>query len=75
MAQHTRAPHRRSLAFESLESRQLMAATPVATAVESNDGPDDGAVVATSNHHAGQRQMEYLDRGVIAVRRSTMQAY
>ncbi|MBA3481669.1 MAG: hypothetical protein H0T51_07630 [Pirellulales bacterium] len=55
MAQYTRAPHRRPLAFESLESRQLMAATPIATVAESNDGADDGAVVATSNHHAGQR--------------------
>src|SRR5687768_8657717 len=62
MAQNTRAPHRRSLTFESLESRQLMAATPLAAVAETNDA-SDAIVAATSNHHAGQRQMEHLDRG------------
>jgi rhamnogalacturonan endolyase len=72
MSRHAGNSGRRSPRFEQLEPRQLMAADTLSGGLIVADDRTDESPTAV---HAGGRQMEFLDRGVVAVRRSASQAY
>ncbi|HEX6963625.1 MAG TPA: hypothetical protein VF175_17290, partial [Lacipirellula sp.] len=63
---------RRLPRFELLEPRQLMAGDNMAFPLSQVEGRGDEVQSAL---HAQGRQMEFLDRGVVAVRRTASQAY
>jgi hypothetical protein len=65
-------PSSRVPRFERLEPRQLMAANDLSGGLLAGD---DRAETPPSAVHSAGRQMEFLDRGVVAVRRSASQAY